>query len=448
MHFQLHHIDFDQSCFGGVGWSVLAGADTYSTLAGVLAGFLIAAAAALIVQWYDRSDPDTIALFASGVPALTLSSFLFTILNGSKPPLDPDPNVCSQIWSQWLPDFAMLLIGGAVFLCGLGWALVSYSDNLAVRLIEKNRRMKLVEQYRRFFISLSGCLSLGATLATTCWLIAANVVYLKTTPWNLAVQLPGHFWPPHGHPVKWYPMFFVFLLGIYVMVRSAYLIIWRTFTALQENVDSCIRYVPGVDTKHPHSHGARDNVSISSALKEICIAGVVALGALLASYLMYNGVHTAFSGMTTGKIVGVVVAAHVIARLAYSILAREVRRRIDSQGQGQRATKKADRYAEADAMIRRTPSTEIPEDAIRIKYLLRQFNATTYHVVLFALLGTVFGAALTQGPLSTNWRIGPALVIGGIYPASILLGLSYSVPAGQKARLPEWKMWPGLRLLP
>src|SRR6516225_4668705 len=106
-------------CIGTVGWSILAGAVGDSTLAGVLAGFLIAAATALLVQGNDGSDPETFALFASGVPVLTLSSFLFTVLSGTK----ADPSRCDQAWSQWLPAFTMLLVGAAVLLCGLGWAL-------------------------------------------------------------------------------------------------------------------------------------------------------------------------------------------------------------------------------------------------------------------------------------------------------------------------------------
>src|SRR5277367_290368 len=143
----------DDPCSANVGWSIVAGAGADSTLAGVLAGFLIVAATALLTQWNDRSDSDTFALFASGVPALTLSSYLFTVLSGTKPPTNPDtlivspgakpgffsvvsgtkpethpdPHVCGPVWSQWLPAFALLLIGAAVLLCGLGWALVSYS---------------------------------------------------------------------------------------------------------------------------------------------------------------------------------------------------------------------------------------------------------------------------------------------------------------------------------
>jgi hypothetical protein len=67
-------------------WSVLNSAVPDLTLAGVLAGFLIAVVAALVVQWYDRASPRMIALFASGVPALMISSYLFSIESGAKPP--------------------------------------------------------------------------------------------------------------------------------------------------------------------------------------------------------------------------------------------------------------------------------------------------------------------------------------------------------------------------
>src|SRR5580693_4484661 len=295
-------------CVGDVGWSVLGGAAQDSTLAGVLAGFLIVAATALLVQWNDRSDSDTFALFASGVAALTLSSYLFTVLSGTKPGPNPDPKVCGQIWSQWLPAFAMLLIGASVLLCGLGWALVSYSDNLAVKLIEKNRPMKRVEENRRFFITLSMALSLGGTTAMTCWLIAANVVYLKgTTGRHVGDKTIYPFFEFLN--VKWYTMFFVFLFGLYVVVRSAYLVIWRTRSARQENVASCIRYVPGADDETSAPLDARDNTLTERLAKEICIAVAIALGALLAELLTDRAVGETFSGGTTCSIVFIVVVA-------------------------------------------------------------------------------------------------------------------------------------------
>jgi hypothetical protein len=78
----------------------------------------------------------------------------------------------------------------------------------------------------------------------------------------------------------------------------------------------------------------------------------------------------------------------------------------------------------------------------------RRLSATSYHVVFFAILGTVFAAALTQGSLWPNWRTGLSLLVGGLYPGGMMLGLGYAVPAGPAAKLPEWKTWRGLQLLP
>jgi hypothetical protein len=434
----------EDPCVGNIGWSVLGGAAADSALAGVLAGFLIVAATALLVQWNDRSDSDTFALFASGVPALTLSSYLFTVLSPTQPGPNPGPKVCGQVWGQWLPAFAMLLIGASVLLCGLGWALVSYSDNLAVKLIEKNQPMKRVEESRRFFISLSGWLSLGGTTAMTCWLIAANIIFLKATTGRQVGYGKDQktIYAPlfEFFHVKWYLMFFVFLIGLDVVVRSAYLIIWRTRAARQENVASCIRYVPGVyESRTPLD--VRENKLTERVAQEICIVVVIALGTLLAEYLTNRTVGERFSGTTTCRIIGVLVVGYAIARLTYYGIVSLFGPKLRKQGT-------TESFAEADVMIRSTPSTEIPEDAIRIKFSLRRLGATSYHVVFFAILGTVLGAAYTQGSLSPNWRTGLTLLVGGLYPAGMLLGLSYAVPAGPAAKLPEWKTWPVLRLIP
>ncbi len=148
-------------------------------------------------------------------------------------------------------------------------------------------------------------LSLGGTTAMTCWLIAANVVYLKGTTgrhtWFKTIYSSFEFLH-----VKWYLMFFVFFFGLYVVVRSAYLVIWRTRSARQENVASCIRYVPGVyESRTPPD--VRENKLTERVAKEICIAAVIALGALFAEYLTNQAVGERFSRTTTSCVVGVVV---------------------------------------------------------------------------------------------------------------------------------------------
>jgi len=144
-------------CAPKVGWSTISAASTDSTFAGLLAGLLIAAAAALLVQWYQGGAPPTIALFGSGVPVLTLSTYLFTVIGAVHYPPDTDykSNLCSQLWSEWLLATSSLFIGSAVLVCGLGWALVNYADNLAVNLCQANIPIATVERSRRFFIRLN-----------------------------------------------------------------------------------------------------------------------------------------------------------------------------------------------------------------------------------------------------------------------------------------------------
>ena len=440
----------DDPCSVNVGWSIMAGASADSTLAGVLAGFLIVAATALLTQWNDRSGPDTFALFASGVPALTLSSYLFTVLAGSQ----PVSGYCSQMWGQWLPAFALLLIGAAVLLCGLGWALVSYSDNLAVKQLELNRPMKRVEETRRFFISLSGCLSLGGTTAMTCWLIAASIVYLKATTGK-------DWWGKTFYPsfeflqIKWYEMSFVFLFGLYVVVRSAYLVISRTRAARWENVASCIRYTP-LDTTRENvaSHTGPTPAVLESRTpldvrkykraerlcQEICIAVAIGLLTLLALFLTGQAVHEKFSVAATCGIIGLLLGGYIIARLAYWGVASFFGRALPEQTADKR-------FADADARVQKTRSAEIPEDAIRIKYSVRRLGTTSYHVVIFAIVGTLFAAGLTQGSFWPGMTT-TSLLLGGLYPACMFLGLSYAVPAGPTTKLPAWKTWRGWRLLP
>jgi hypothetical protein len=196
-------------CAPKVGWSTISAASTDSTFAGLLAGLLIAAAAALLVQWYQGGAPPTIALFGSGVPVLTLSTYLFTVIGAVHYPPDTDykSNLCSQLWSEWLLATGSLFIGSAVLVCGLGWALVSYADNLGVNLCQANIPIATVERSRRFFIRLNAWLSASITTAATALLIVTSVLYLQAIGYqNVSRELFG---------VKWYLVFFVYLFGVF-----------------------------------------------------------------------------------------------------------------------------------------------------------------------------------------------------------------------------------------
>ena len=163
-------------CTANTWWSTIGAATADSTFAGLLAGLLIAAAAALLVQWYQEGAPPTIALFGSGVPILTLSTYLFTVIGALhypekigdtkvdyKTPGSLGNDLCNQLWSEWLLATGSLFIGSAVLVCGLGWALVSYANNLAVNLCGANIPIKRVEDSRKFFIRLNAWLSAAQT---------------------------------------------------------------------------------------------------------------------------------------------------------------------------------------------------------------------------------------------------------------------------------------------
>jgi hypothetical protein len=447
-------------CSDQVLFSVLNSAGPDLTLAGVLAGFLIAVVAALVVQWYDQASPRMIALFASGVPALMLSGYLFTISSGAKPPAvpknvaeltgpnftgelvvpSPSPsnlledlqahttNYCNQVWSQWLPAFAELLIGGAVLLCGLGWALVIYGERLADRLKGEKLPKGTIDDYHRFFIRLNALLSLCATIGMAGLLIAANVTYLTATTHPKNITDPNKtlaFWEyPHG--VYWYAMFLVFLFGVYVVAGSLYLVLSRTASFAWGE------HVPGVHTKSCAPRRAWGNKRVRRVAREIGIVLVVVGGALFAGYLTKKVLGDDFSGHWINY-AEVVAAAYAIGRLAYSgiVLVQQ--------------------YAAPDAKISVAPSTKKPRDAIQLRYSSGGLRVTSYHVVVFALLGAALTAVVTNAPLWKilgSWQTGLALFTGGLYPACILLGLSYSVPADPSFGLPKWKTRPVPRFLP
>jgi hypothetical protein len=460
-------------------WSVLNSAVPDLTLAGVLAGFLIAVVAALVVQWYDRASPRMIALFASGVPALMISSYLFSIESGAKPPdeskvvaeltgpkltggpaflLVPTPSKeagfpdvpppfnspkhstvvtlhCNQEWSQWLPAFAALLIGGSVLLCGLGWALVIYGDHLADRLKKDNVPTGTIEDYHRFFIRLSALLSFGATIGMTGLLIAADVVYLTATtrPHNTTEPNTTLAFLEFPHGVHWYAIFFVFLFGLYVVTGSLYIVFSRTTSFAWGE------HGLGVHTKSPARRRAWGNKRVWRVAREIGIVLVVALGAFVAGWLTKEVLgrdssgHPNFSGHLI-EYVAIVAAVYAVGRLAYCGIV-QVPQYSRSVREG-RATTKG--HAEADAKIPVAPSIAKPEG----NYSSGWLRATSYHVVIFSVLTAAFTMLVTNGPLWNflgSLQTGLILFIGGLYPAGILIGLSYSVPADPSVELPKWK---------
>jgi hypothetical protein len=457
-------------CSKPVIWSSIGAAGSDATLAGVLAGLLIAAAAALIVQWYQGSDAHTIALFGSGVPVLGLSTFLFTVIGGmdlSYIEDDAVPVVCSVLWSQWLLAVNVLFIGTAILVCGLGWALVSYGDNLAVRLCEKNVDIEAIRVRRRFFIYLNAFLS-GSIIATSIGiLVVTNQLYLKAVayPYLYPNKYPGM---PDNYPgnivqhvndtittirntiqnaiqlhQERYLIFFVYLFGIYLVVRASYVATIRTRSALRSNNRSCAAYdgtpvaadsgggkslialfaLGGPADKDPR-FSRRTKLAIRAAQKFVVVMWV-ALSALLAvcltSYVLISRPWGGFSGKEVSWIFIGVVAVYVLIVGIVDLLPAK----------------------EDDTPIRNEavpPANAESAERIRIEYKFGMLTLTTYTVILFVVFATFFVVTLTQLPLPPHWRLVISLGLGGLYPALVLTGLSSSVPAGEDVRLPKWEI--------
>lgn len=464
-------------CSESVFWSSIGAAGADATLAGVLAGLLIAAAAALIVQWYQGSASRTIALFGSGVPVLGLSTFLFTVIAGMDLSYTDDndvPVVCSVLWSQWLLAVNVLFIGTAILVCGLGWALVSYGDTLAVTLLEKNVDIDTVGDRRRFFIHLNAWLSGTIITASIGILLVTNQLYLKAVAYPYLSPNKYHKYPiPDNYPGKIiqyvddeinsiqnsiqnsielhherYLIFFVYLFGVYLVGRASYVLIIRTRSALRANNRSCAAYdgTPvaadsgGADSggikslfvlfagggpagKDPR-FSRRTRLAIRAAQKFVIVMWV-ALSTLLAVYLTSEVVvHRPWGGFSGKEVtwifIGVVVVYVLIVGIVELLPAKE-----DDTPTHNEAVPSAN----AESVER-----------IRIEYNFGMLTVTTYGVVLFVVLGTFFVVALTQLPLWRPVRIFVSLGLAGLYPALVLTGLSSSVPAGEDVRLPKWEI--------
>lgn len=444
-------------CSESVFWSSIGAAGADATLAGVLAGLLIAAAAALIVQWYQGSASRTIALFGSGVPVLGLSTFLFTVIAGMDLSYTDDndvPVVCSVLWSQWLLAVNVLFIGTAILVCGLGWALVSYGDTLAVTLLEKNVDIDTVKDRRRFFIHLNAWLSGTIITASIGILLVTNLLYLKAvaypylSPNNKLNKIQNKSQDTIELHHERYLIFLVYLFGVYLVGRASYVVIIRTRSALRANNRSCAAYdgTPvaadsgGADSggikslfvlfagggpagKDPR-FSRRTRLAIRAAQKFVIVMWV-ALSTLLAVYLTSEVVvHRPWGGFSGKEVtwifIGVVVVYVLIVGIVELLPAKE-----DDTPTHNEAVPSAN----AESVER-----------IRIEYNFGMLTVTTYGVVLFAVLGTFFVVALTQLPLWRPVRIFVSLGLAGLYPALVLTGLRSSVPAGEDVRLPKWEI--------
>lgn len=260
-------------------WSMIASAPSTSQLAGVLGGFLITAIA-LLFDRNSREGIHTLALFASAVLILMLSSFLFSLISGTHPPDNGDrQGICAIAWTQGALATGMLAAGTTALFGGLGWMLASHAVNKAHQVDPDDIRAY------SFLADLGGWLTFGAAMATTLIMSETSIDYL-------------HFVLGH-RPALW-------LTGLIV-----------TFCALAIVVDLVVVYVRTRNLNRSLSNTAEPT---QLALRSIKVATVGTLFLAVAASWLAVTLARLPSGWLTTPNRGFVMFVFVLALLVPTII--------------------------------------------------------------------------------------------------------------------------------
>lgn len=109
------------------GWSIVASAQAYSNFAGILAGFLFFGLIYLLGR--DEKRIEILLLFSASFIILAFAGYLYARISGFTAPSDSataNAAVCKGTLMAGMVAGAMLVIGAATMIVGLGYVLVSY----------------------------------------------------------------------------------------------------------------------------------------------------------------------------------------------------------------------------------------------------------------------------------------------------------------------------------
>jgi hypothetical protein len=255
------------TCGEVVWWDPVQASSPLSTLAGVLAGFLILAATTAIFAPWDRYRWRTVSQFAAGVPALTISGFIFAFIYGTKvdpPGQDPLSQLvyhrrCDQLWSQWLLAAGLLATGAAVLICGFSWLVVGYTENKAKERYNKqiaanifyrdadwltDKRLQ-AEVFRKFhylkkdrvsLIRAAGWISAVGIMSAAIVLMTVDILYIKAVglaEWKVPTP---RTWPAS---TNLYLAFLIWGAGLHTLLRTGFVVWTRTRGAVKANEIAC-----------------------------------------------------------------------------------------------------------------------------------------------------------------------------------------------------------------
>lgn len=411
----------NESCTNLLGWNIVEASTGLSALSGVLAGFLIASAAVLFAPG-GRCVPYTVALLASGVPGLILSSYIFSAISGLKA---TDATTCDQTWSQGLIAIALLLIGSAVLVCGFSWVLVTYSEDLEHILLNQFSRdgikktsikeaegfTEIVEKRSVLLISMNGWISASVIVATTIILIRANNLYIQASRYS-------------SEGLRKALVYLVTAIGLYVVLRSVHTIIQRTQNALN-------RISSG--PRHEHRVFREGSLLAGVMLSSVIppwIAGYADPRVFVLSFLLITAIY---------------FVNRMLDRPRWCSPESAEKKRVETQLHVSNSAPKSESCSSSPSKAADDVPDEVGEDAASaIVWSERLFQVgklaeTIYSVAFLSLAGLIFAGLVMEKPMIGGLRIVFSLTLGGLYPAVILLGLSRSVASHENdCAIPLW----------
>jgi len=124
---------------GSNGWSIITSAPANSNVAGILAGFLFFGLIYLLGRSEKREE--VVLLFTASFIVLAFASFLFSRLSGFSVQSTLDAHAtadaCKAAWMAGMIAIAMLMVGAATMVVGLGYVLVAYNAESERRYLQR-----------------------------------------------------------------------------------------------------------------------------------------------------------------------------------------------------------------------------------------------------------------------------------------------------------------------
>ncbi|CAG7642529.1 hypothetical protein SIM91_02400 [Rhodococcus opacus] len=372
-------------------WSIISSASTNSTLAGVLAAFLIAAIAVLFAKEHE-AYVQTMALFASAIVILALDSYLFSHITGIEPKVllsegevlvdDTYLNACARAWTQAMPASGMLATGGVALIAGLSWMLAIHGST--ARPIQPH------------LATLGGGLISVVIITTTLLLTATTIQYLE-----LLYQDNVNIWVKVS---MW--------LGVATAIAYCVYTIWDRTTNIRETLVAAQKA-----TEERAEAARKEAVRAEAARKEAVRAEAARNEAARAEAARKKAKNWAVARKW---------AEHKESRVEVNVAVTEV-------SEANATASEADTTAsEADTTVSKASATDFTLDLGKLK-------AATALIAILAAAGPIFAGLLVH--FNETWAAEPAcgiltiaLVTGWILPIVISICISHSVPNGRLNR--------------